>query len=46
VVVTLGGGYADPIERTVEAHANTFLTAASIFAPAPPVPARPDPTRP
>ena len=46
VVVTLGGGYADPIERTVEAHANTFLTAASIFAPAPPVPARPDPPRP
>jgi len=26
LVVTLGGGYADPIERTVEAHANTFRT--------------------
>jgi hypothetical protein len=26
-VVTLGGGYADPIERTVEAHAQTFLFA-------------------
>jgi acetoin utilization deacetylase AcuC-like enzyme len=31
VVVTLGGGYADPIERTAEAHANTFRTAAQIF---------------
>jgi acetoin utilization deacetylase AcuC-like enzyme len=30
VVVTLGGGYADPIARTAEAHANTFRTAASI----------------
>jgi acetoin utilization deacetylase AcuC-like enzyme len=30
VVVTLGGGYADPISRTAEAHANTFRTAASI----------------
>jgi acetoin utilization deacetylase AcuC-like enzyme len=28
VVVTLGGGYADPIKRTGEAHANTFRTAA------------------
>jgi len=28
-VVTLGGGYADPIERTVEAHAATLLAAAS-----------------
>ena len=35
VVVTLGGGYADPIERSVEAHANTFLTAASVFGRAP-----------
>lgn len=26
-VITLGGGYASPIEATVEAHANTFLTA-------------------
>jgi acetoin utilization deacetylase AcuC-like enzyme len=26
-VVTLGGGYANPIEDTVEAHANTFLLA-------------------
>jgi acetoin utilization deacetylase AcuC-like enzyme len=31
VVITLGGGYAEPIERTVEAHANTFRTAAAIF---------------
>ena len=27
LVITLGGGYAEPIERTVEAHANTFREA-------------------
>ena len=32
VVVTLGGGYAEPIARTVEAHAYTFRTAAQLFA--------------
>jgi acetoin utilization deacetylase AcuC-like enzyme len=32
LVITLGGGYADPIERTAEAHANTFRTAAEIMA--------------
>jgi acetoin utilization deacetylase AcuC-like enzyme len=26
-VITLGGGYSEPIEMTVEAHANTFLAA-------------------
>jgi acetoin utilization deacetylase AcuC-like enzyme len=31
VVVTLGGGYADPISRTAEAHTNTFRAAAEIF---------------
>jgi len=31
VVITLGGGYAEPIERTVEAHANTFRAAAKIL---------------
>lgn len=31
LVVTLGGGYAEPIERTVEAHANTFRLAAHSF---------------
>lgn len=31
VVVTLGGGYAEPITRTVEAHANTFRLAAEIL---------------
>ncbi len=36
VAVTLGGGYADPITRTVEAHANTFRTAAEVFAEAAP----------
>ncbi len=35
VVVTLGGGYAEPIERTVEAHANTFRAAATILQPLP-----------
>jgi acetoin utilization deacetylase AcuC-like enzyme len=30
LVITLGGGYADPIERTAEAHANTFRTALEI----------------
>lgn len=28
VVVTLGGGYSDPIERTAEAHAQTFRVLA------------------
>ena len=28
LVITLGGGYAEPIDRTVEAHANTFRVAA------------------
>ncbi|MBI2680165.1 MAG: histone deacetylase [Candidatus Solibacter usitatus] len=31
LVATLGGGYAEPIALTVEAHANTFRTAARIF---------------
>lgn len=31
VVITIGGGYSDPIEPTVEAHANTFRTAADVF---------------
>jgi acetoin utilization deacetylase AcuC-like enzyme len=30
IVVTLGGGYANPIARTVEAHANTFRAAAAL----------------
>jgi len=32
VVITLGGGYAEPIARTVEAHANTFRMAAEIYS--------------
>jgi acetoin utilization deacetylase AcuC-like enzyme len=32
LVITLGGGYADPIERTAEAHANTFRAAAEIHS--------------
>ncbi len=31
VVVTLGGGYAEPIELTAQAHANTFRTAADVY---------------
>jgi acetoin utilization deacetylase AcuC-like enzyme len=31
VAITLGGGYADPISRTAEAHANTFRTAAAVY---------------
>lgn len=31
-VITLGGGYSSPLERTAEAHANTFLNAYSIFS--------------
>lgn len=30
-VVTLGGGYSEPIDLTAEAHANTFRTAHEIF---------------
>jgi acetoin utilization deacetylase AcuC-like enzyme len=31
LVVTLGGGYSNPIELTAEAHANTFQIAAEEF---------------
>ena len=31
VVITLGGGYAEPVTRTVEAHANTFRMASEIL---------------
>jgi acetoin utilization deacetylase AcuC-like enzyme len=31
VVITLGGGYAEPIAQTVEAHANTFRVAAEVL---------------
>jgi len=31
VVITLGGGYSDPISLTAEAHANTFRAAAQLF---------------
>jgi acetoin utilization deacetylase AcuC-like enzyme len=33
LVITLGGGYSNPIELTAEAHANTFRIAAEIFRP-------------
>jgi len=31
IVITLGGGYSEPISLTVEAHANTFRTARAVF---------------
>lgn len=31
VTVTLGGGYAEPISLTVEAHVNTFRAAGEVF---------------
>jgi hypothetical protein len=31
LVVTLGGGYAEPIELTAEAHAGTFRMAAAVL---------------
>ena len=35
LVVTLGGGYSEPIELTACAHANTYLTAVEVFAQRP-----------
>ena len=31
VVITLGGGYSKPIERTADAHAGTFRTASKVY---------------
>jgi len=31
VVITLGGGYSKPIERTADAHAGTFRNAAAVY---------------
>jgi acetoin utilization deacetylase AcuC-like enzyme len=31
VVVTLGGGYGEPLDATAEAHANTYRSALVIF---------------
>lgn len=31
LVVTLGGGYGDPIEETARAHANTYKTVAALM---------------
>jgi acetoin utilization deacetylase AcuC-like enzyme len=30
LVITLGGGYSEPVERTAEAHANTFRMALRV----------------
>lgn len=32
IVITLGGGYSEPIERTAEAHAQTYRTALRILS--------------
>jgi len=32
IVITLGGGYAKPITKTVEAHLNTFRAAREVFS--------------
>jgi acetoin utilization deacetylase AcuC-like enzyme len=31
LVLTMGGGYAEPIERTAEAHAHTYAAAAEVL---------------
>jgi hypothetical protein len=31
-VLTLGGGYAKPIEASVEAHCGTYREAKAVFA--------------
>ena len=33
VVITLGGGYSEPVELTVDAHEDSFRTAAEVYAP-------------
>jgi acetoin utilization deacetylase AcuC-like enzyme len=33
VVVTLGGGYSDPLDETVVAHSNTFRSAWAVLQP-------------
>jgi acetoin utilization deacetylase AcuC-like enzyme len=33
IAITLGGGYSNPIEATVEAHASTFRIAAEVLEP-------------
>lgn len=34
VIITIGGGYSDPIEHTVRAHAGTFRVAANLYSTA------------
>jgi len=31
LLVTIGGGYAEPIEHTAKAHANTYRVAAAVL---------------
>jgi acetoin utilization deacetylase AcuC-like enzyme len=37
LVITIGGGYANPIELTAAAHVQTYQTCASIFSSSPPL---------
>ena len=32
VIITMGGGYSDPVELTATAHAQTYRTAAQLFS--------------
>jgi acetoin utilization deacetylase AcuC-like enzyme len=32
IVITIGGGYSEPIDETVQANAQTFRTAAEVFS--------------
>jgi len=32
LVITLGGGYSEPVELTARAHANTYLMADEVFS--------------
>ena len=31
VIITMGGGYSDPVEMTAAAHARTYRTAAELY---------------
>ena len=37
LVITIGGGYANPIELTAAAHVQTYQTCASIYSSSPPL---------
>ncbi len=33
VAIAMGGGYAEPIEDSIKAHVNTYITAKELFSP-------------